>query len=64
MLIFLLYSKVIHLYIYIYTHTHTHTHVFNILFHYDLSQEIENSSLCCTVGFGCLSIVYILVCIC
>ena len=30
------------------SHTHTHTH---ILFHYDLSQHIEYSSLCYRVDF-------------
>ena len=38
--------------------------IFHILFHCDLSQDIEYSSLCYTVGFCCLSILYILVCIC
>ena len=33
----------------------------NILFHYGLSQNIEYSSLCCTVGPCCLSILYIIV---
>ena len=31
------------------------------IFHYDLSQDIEYSSLCYTVG-PCLSILYIIVC--
>ena len=38
--------------------------LFHILFHYGISQEIEYSSLCYTVGPCCLSILYILVCIC
>ena len=38
--------------------------LFLILFHYGLSQDIESSSLCYTVGPCCLSILYILVCIC
>ena len=36
----------------------------HILFHYGLSQDIEYSSLCYTVGPCCLSILYIIVCIC
>ena len=39
-------DSVIHIYIYI---------LFHILFHYDLSQDIEYSSLCYTVGPCCLS---------
>ena len=42
----LLYSKVTHLY---------NIDIFNILFHYDLSQDIEYSPLCYTVGLCCLS---------
>ena len=38
--------------------------LFNNLFHYDLSQDIEYSSLCCTVGPCCWSILYIVICIC
>ena len=53
----LLYSKVTHLFTYIYI-------LFLILFHYGLSQDIENSSLHYTVGPCCLSILYIVVCIC
>ena len=45
------------LYIYIYI-------LFYILFHYGLSQNIEYSSLCYTVGLCCLSILYTIVCIC
>ena len=37
--------------------------IFHILFHDDLSQDIEHSSLCYTVG-TCLSILYILVYVC
>ena len=37
--------------------------LFHILFHDGLSQDIEYSSLCSTVGSCCLSILYILVCI-
>ena len=36
----------------------------NILFHYGLLQDIECSSLCYMVGLYCLSILYIVVCIC
>ena len=35
--------------------------LFHILFHYGLSQDIEYSSLCCTVGPYCLFILYIVV---
>ena len=55
--LFLLYSEVIQLYICIYT-------LFHILFHSEFSQSIEYSSLCCTVGLHCLSVPYIIVCIC
>ena len=34
---------------------------FQILFHYRLLQDIEYSSLCSTVGPGCLSVLYIVV---
>ena len=51
----LLYSKVTQLY--------TKTHIlFNILFHYDLSQNIDYSSLCYMVGPCCLSILNAIVC--
>ena len=53
----------LYIYIYIHTHTHTHTHSFYIIFSYGLSQDIEYNSLCYTVG-SCLSILYIMVCIC
>ena len=36
----------------------------HILFHWGLSQNIEYNSLCSTVGPCCLSILYIIVCIC
>ena len=52
-----MYSKVIQLYIYIYI-------LFQILFHYGLLQDIQYSSLCYTVGPCCLTILYIMVCIC
>ena len=38
--------------------------LFHILFHYGLSQDTEYGSLCNTVGPCCLSILYIIVCIC
>ena len=38
--------------------------LFHILFHYGLSQDMEYSSLCYTVGPCCLSILYIPVFIC
>ena len=44
--------------LYIYIHTYTY-----ILFHYGLLQDIEYSSMCCTVG-PCLLILYIELCIC
>ena len=44
-----------------YTHIYILSH---ILFHYGLSQDIEYSSLCYTVGPCCLSILYIPVFIC
>ena len=50
----------IHTYIYIYIYIYILVH---ILFHYGLSQDIEYSSLCYTVGPCCLSILYIKVCI-
>ena len=43
-------DSVIHMYI-----------LFHILFHYDLSQDIEYSSPCCIVGPCCFSIQYIIV---
>ena len=38
--------------------------LFHVLFHLDLSQGIDYISLCYTVGPCCLSILYIIVCIC
>ena len=46
---------------------HTHTHIFipfHILFRYDLSQDIEYSFLCYTVGLSYLCILYLIVCAC
>ena len=40
---------------YTYIHIHIYIHIFHILFHYVLSQDIEHSSLCYTVGPCCLS---------
>ena len=54
------YSKVIQLY---YTYMCVYM-LFQILFHYRLLQGIEYSSLCCTVSPCCLSILYIVMCIC
>ena len=39
-------------------------YIFNILFHYGLSQNVESSFLCYTVRPCCLSILHIIVCIC
>ena len=52
-------TAVIQLYIYIHIYI-----LFQILFHYRLWQITEYSSLCYTVGPCCLSILYIVVCIC
>ena len=52
-------ERLFYQYIRIYIHI-----LFCILFHYGLSWAIEYSSLCSAVGHGCLSILYILVCIC
>ena len=38
--------------------------LFQILFHYRLLQDIEYSCLCYIVGPCCLSILYMVVCIC
>ena len=38
--------------------------LFEFFFHYDFSQEIEQSSLCYTVGPCCLSILYVMICLC
>ena len=50
---FLVCGKVIQLYI----------DIFHILFHYGLSQDIKDSSLCYIVGPCCLSILRIIVCV-
>ena len=55
---FLLYCRVIQ-FTYMYQYI-----LFRILFRYGLAQDIEHSSLCYTVGPCCLSILYIVVCIC
>ena len=41
-----------------------HIHFFQILFHYRLLQGIEYSSLGYIVGPCCLSLLYIVMCIC
>ena len=41
-------------------HIYVHILFFNILFHYGLLQDVEDNSLCYTVG-TCLSIRYILI---
>ena len=38
--------------------------LFDILFHYSLSQDIDYNSLCYTIGPCCLFILYIIVYIC
>ena len=43
-------------------HQGSPTFFFYILFHYGLSQDIEYSSLCYTVGPCCLSILYMCIC--
>ena len=53
---FLVYSKVTQSYIYIHYFLH-------IIFYHVLSQETGYSSLCCTVGPHCLSILNTIVCI-
>ena len=47
-------------YIYIYVYICN----LHILFHDGLSQDTEHSSLCSTVGPCCLSLLYVIVCIC
>ena len=42
------------------SHTHSFSH---IIFHHGLSQETGYSSLCCTVGPHCLSILNVIICI-
>ena len=62
--VFLLYSKVAQLYIlYIYVKC-MYIFFFHIPFHSGFSQGIGHSFLCYTVGPCCLSILYIVVCIC
>ena len=53
----------IQLYIYIHMYILSHYDLFHILFHYDLSEDIEFSSLCYTIGPCCLFILYIIECI-
>ena len=51
-------DSILHIYMYIlYTFSY-------ILSHCTLSQDIEYNYLCCTIGPCCLSILYIIVCIC
>ena len=46
------------------THTHTHTHTLSCtIFHHVLPQKIGHSSLCCSVGPHCISILNVIVCI-
>ena len=54
----------INIYTYIYICTYIYIKLFQILFPYRLLQNIEYSPLCYTVGPCCLSILYIVVCIC
>ena len=52
-----IFSCVIQLYV------HTYVHIlFHLFFHCGLLQDIESSSLCCTVGPCCLSLLCIVVC--
>ena len=49
----------------LFSYTYRHTHIlFQILFHYRLLQGIEYSSLYYIIGPCCLSMLYIVVCIC
>ena len=41
-----------------------YVYIYIFFFYYGLSQDIESSSLCYTVGPCCLSILYIIGCIC
>ena len=62
-----MYSKVIQIYIYVCVCVYTHIYVYilyKIIFHYDLSQYVEYSSLCYIVGLCCLCVLYIIVGIC
>ena len=55
----------IHIYMYIYIYIYLYIYISSqILFPCSLLQDIEYSSLCYTVGPSCLSILYIVVCIC
>ena len=54
-------DSVIHIDIYVYIYIYT---LFFIFFSIMVSQDIEYSSLCYTVGPYCLFILYIKVCIC
>ena len=47
----------------IYVHTYIYI-LFHMFSYYDLSQDVEYSSLCYTGGSCCVSILYIIVCIC
>ena len=61
----LLYNNVVQLHTHTHTYTHTYTHIlFHFLFYCGVSQDIEYSSPCYTVGPRCLSILCIIVCIC
>ena len=59
---FLLYRTVTHTHMYICVSLYTHVYILlHIVFHYGLSQDIEYSSLCSTVGPFCTSIRYAMV---
>ena len=48
-----------------YTYIYVHIYIlFSIFFHYSLLEDIDYSSLCYTVNPCCLSILYMVVCIC
>ena len=51
-----------YIYIYIYKYIYIYSLSY-IIFHHGLSQETGYSSLCCTVGPHCLSILNVIVCI-
>ena len=53
-----------HMHTHTYIYTHTYISSFQILFHYSLLCDVEYNSLGYTVGSCCLSILYIVVCIC
>lgn len=46
------------------SYTHAYIYIYIYIFLYGLSQDVEYSSLCYTVGPYCLFILYITVCIC